>query len=335
MCLFGHVRMALLVGTGEGQLHASEQSRVRSSHGTLAREGILPVPRTFKYGIGGTRFTSEKEILDLVSLVLRRYQPALPVQTRPYTPKETRMLCEARDFSNSLQLFIGLQRCLVTSCYKLKLKFIPPQDAEILPNCACLYLVAGATLKVAFKKGEEIKRETIRPVDLPDSYTQIKKALENNLVAIATSGQLSLNEEVHRDLFQLIARKWGAPEGLFKQADNLNLRHISEVLTQLVYADLWRRAGTIARTDEVRVDIQGTTGTHQNLQIQDNRPRPPGVSTTFATVLLNLNLNVFGETTEEAEARQRHVIRMVKYAFLLSARTGVKCDVSLGIPSHS
>lgn len=101
-------------------------------------------------------------------------------------------------------------------------------------------------------------------------------------------------------------------------------------LTKFDYASLWGNSKTIVKTDKLRIDIQDPAPEHQNLQIQVNKkrshkPGQPPPSTTCSTILLSFALAIF-----ETAAQKKHVMRKVKNAFLLSAQTGQKYEVTLG-----
>lgn len=104
----------------------------RSSHGTLAREGILPMEKTFTYGIGGTRFYSEDDVrLAAFSYFLL----GLDVfNDRPFTPKEERMVRGmAFRLGTAIQRggFVGQQRCLVEKALPLnQCNDFKPQDVK-------------------------------------------------------------------------------------------------------------------------------------------------------------------------------------------------------------
>jgi len=108
--------------------------------------------------------------------------------------------------------------------------------------------------------------------------------------------------------------------------------HLIVADKKINYTSLWRNSGTVCTTPTYRIDIQDPTPTHQNLQVQVNKSRKKKAgkkeSTSVATVLIDNQLSFFVNDT----AHQRHVVRKVRHAFLLSAQTGVKYEVRLGAP---
>lgn len=93
------------------------QARVRqnSTHGTLAREGIIPVSKSpfFERGIAGTRFLSQLDVK------LAALAPSLGVKLfpgKPYTPKEERMVRIAGFFMGIFVQrggFLGKKKCVI------------------------------------------------------------------------------------------------------------------------------------------------------------------------------------------------------------------------------
>ena len=128
------------------------------------------------------------------------------------------------------------------------------------------------------------------------------------------------------DSVEILQRATGVT---FKQYTNLtaddlrNLEPGQEILSLVEYGNLDRVGRTIAKTTRFRVDVQGDTGTHYNLQMQININRKGNdPSTTVATVLVDKNLMTSKKMQGPRNQDNREKVeKAVREAFLASAKS--------------